>query len=184
MRLLEAQVQDLKTRLPQAAAAMTVRVKICGINDPAAIRYRRSVAGADWVGFDFFPPSPRYVTPSLAADLSARCAGWTAARRAVRRSDAGRHRRGARYGAAGRPAALRRGGPGGTAFPLRPADVARCRHDDRRRSAGRSQRAPTGCCWRPSRRPARRGQAATPPASIGRCCAAGRRRRLGCWPAA
>ena len=29
-------------------------------------------AGADWLGFNFFPPSPRYVTPAQAADLSAR----------------------------------------------------------------------------------------------------------------
>jgi phosphoribosylanthranilate isomerase len=53
---------------------VTVRVKICGINDPAGFD-SAVVAGADWVGFNFFPPSPRYVTPSLAADLSARCAG-------------------------------------------------------------------------------------------------------------
>ncbi|WP_158932052.1 phosphoribosylanthranilate isomerase [Acidisphaera sp. S103] len=47
------------------------RVKICGINDPAA--FDRAVeAGADWVGFVFFPPSPRYVTPETAAALSAR----------------------------------------------------------------------------------------------------------------
>ena len=29
-------------------------------------------AGADWIGFVFFPPSPRYVTPAQAASLSAR----------------------------------------------------------------------------------------------------------------
>ncbi|MSP00144.1 MAG: phosphoribosylanthranilate isomerase [Acetobacteraceae bacterium] len=46
------------------------RVKICGINDPAALE--ASIAGgADWVGFNFFPPSPRYVTPSRARELSA-----------------------------------------------------------------------------------------------------------------
>jgi phosphoribosylanthranilate isomerase len=49
---------------------MTVQVKICGINDAAAFDTAIS-AGADWVGFNFFPPSPRYVTPAQAAALSA-----------------------------------------------------------------------------------------------------------------
>jgi phosphoribosylanthranilate isomerase len=47
------------------------RVKICGINDPAAIDAAVE-AGADWLGFNFFPPSPRYVTPSCARELTAR----------------------------------------------------------------------------------------------------------------
>ncbi len=51
-----------------------VRVKICGINDPAAFD-TAIAAGADWVGFAFFPPSPRYVTPATAAALSARSPG-------------------------------------------------------------------------------------------------------------
>ena len=41
---------------------MTVQVKICGINDAAAFD-EAIAAGADWVGFNFFPPSPRYVAP-------------------------------------------------------------------------------------------------------------------------
>lgn len=49
-------------------------IKICGINDPraldAAIRAR-----ADYVGFVFFPASPRNVTPAEAATLSARAEG-------------------------------------------------------------------------------------------------------------
>ena len=48
-----------------------VRVKICGINDAAAFDTAVE-AGADWLGFVFFPPSPRYVTPAQAAALSAR----------------------------------------------------------------------------------------------------------------
>jgi phosphoribosylanthranilate isomerase len=51
-----------------------VRVKICGINDTAAFD-TVIAAGADWVGFVFFPPSPRFVTPTAAAALSARSPG-------------------------------------------------------------------------------------------------------------
>jgi phosphoribosylanthranilate isomerase len=50
------------------------RVKICGINDPVAFDTAVQ-AGADWVGFVFFPPSPRSITPEAAAALSARHVG-------------------------------------------------------------------------------------------------------------
>lgn len=53
---------------------MTVQVKICGINDPIAFD-TAIAAGADWLGFNFFPPSPRYVSPKQAAALSARWPG-------------------------------------------------------------------------------------------------------------
>ncbi|MBN9561253.1 MAG: phosphoribosylanthranilate isomerase [Alphaproteobacteria bacterium] len=56
---------------------MTVGVKICGINDPAAFDAAVE-AGADWLGFVFFPRSPRYITPERAADLSARATGGPA----------------------------------------------------------------------------------------------------------
>ena len=49
---------------------MTVRVKICGLNDPASFAAAVD-AGAAWVGFVFFPPSPRAVTRAQAAALSA-----------------------------------------------------------------------------------------------------------------
>jgi phosphoribosylanthranilate isomerase len=49
-------------------------VKICGISDPVAFDTAIE-AGADWIGFVFFPPSPRFVTPETAAALSARIAG-------------------------------------------------------------------------------------------------------------
>jgi phosphoribosylanthranilate isomerase len=50
------------------------RVKICGINDAAS--FDACVAAAvDWIGFNFYPGSPRYVTPGQAASLSARSAG-------------------------------------------------------------------------------------------------------------
>lgn len=52
----------------------TPAIKICGINAPlaldAALRAR-----ADHVGFNFFAPSPRFVTPAEAAGLAARAAG-------------------------------------------------------------------------------------------------------------
>jgi phosphoribosylanthranilate isomerase len=51
-----------------------VRVKICGLNSEAAFDAAMA-AGADWVGFVFFPPSPRFVTPARAAELSARSPG-------------------------------------------------------------------------------------------------------------
>ena len=49
-------------------------VKICGINSPAALDAAVE-AGADYIGFVFFPASPRYVTPAEAAALSARHEG-------------------------------------------------------------------------------------------------------------
>jgi phosphoribosylanthranilate isomerase len=48
-----------------------IRVKICGINTPAAFD-AAVAAGADWLGFVFFAASPRAVSPSQAASLSAR----------------------------------------------------------------------------------------------------------------
>ena len=49
-------------------------VKICGINTPAAFDAAVE-AGADYLGFNFFPPSPRYITPADAGALSARHEG-------------------------------------------------------------------------------------------------------------
>jgi phosphoribosylanthranilate isomerase len=43
--------------------------KICGINDAAAMQAAVE-AGADLVGFVFFPPSPRAVTPAQAAAIA------------------------------------------------------------------------------------------------------------------
>lgn len=50
---------------------MRVRVKICGISDPAAL-IAAIDAGADAVGFVFFPPSPRALGAEMAAGLAAR----------------------------------------------------------------------------------------------------------------
>ncbi len=44
-------------------------VKICGINDEAAMA-AAARAGADLIGFVFFPPSPRAVSPAQAATIA------------------------------------------------------------------------------------------------------------------
>jgi phosphoribosylanthranilate isomerase len=46
------------------------RVKICGVNSPVALD-AAVAAGADMLGFVFFPPSPRALSPADAAALSA-----------------------------------------------------------------------------------------------------------------
>jgi phosphoribosylanthranilate isomerase len=52
-------------------------IKICGIND--AEGFDATVAArADFLGFVFYPPSPRAVSPAAAAALSARHAGGPA----------------------------------------------------------------------------------------------------------
>ncbi|MBV9117013.1 MAG: phosphoribosylanthranilate isomerase [Acetobacteraceae bacterium] len=52
-----------------------VEVKICGVRDPGALD-AAAKAEADWVGFVFFPPSPRHLTPAQAAALAARAPSW------------------------------------------------------------------------------------------------------------
>jgi phosphoribosylanthranilate isomerase len=49
---------------------MPVIAKICGLGDEAAVE-ATVVGGADLVGFAFFPPSPRNLTPARAAELAA-----------------------------------------------------------------------------------------------------------------
>lgn len=48
---------------------MATRVKICGLNDAAQVA-AAVAAGASYLGFNFFPKSPRYVTPDQAAALA------------------------------------------------------------------------------------------------------------------
>src|ERR1700722_11137386 len=50
------------------------KVKICGVNSAAAFD-AVVAAGADYLGFVFFPASPRFVTGGQAAALSARYEG-------------------------------------------------------------------------------------------------------------
>lgn len=49
---------------------MTVLTKICGLNDPVAVRAAVD-GGAAFIGLVFYPPSPRAVTPVQAAALVA-----------------------------------------------------------------------------------------------------------------
>lgn len=49
-------------------SGMSVEVKICGINSQAALE-AAILHGARYVGFVFYPPSPRYVTPEAVAEL-------------------------------------------------------------------------------------------------------------------
>lgn len=51
-----------------------IRVKICGLNDAAGFD-AAITAGADWLGLNFFPASPRFVTPRQAASLLQRSPG-------------------------------------------------------------------------------------------------------------
>ena len=48
---------------------LPIDVKICGIRTPEAL-HAAAEAGARAVGFVFYPPSPRALTPDIAADLS------------------------------------------------------------------------------------------------------------------
>jgi len=48
-----------------------IRVKICGITTAEGMD-AAAAAGADWVGLNFFPASPRHVSPARAAELAAR----------------------------------------------------------------------------------------------------------------
>lgn len=49
--------------------ALDVQVKICGLTSPQAVGDAVS-AGARYLGFNFFPPSPRHVTPEAARALA------------------------------------------------------------------------------------------------------------------
>jgi phosphoribosylanthranilate isomerase len=53
---------------------MSLIIKICGVSSEDALD-AAIAAGADMVGLNFFPPSPRAVTPARAAALARRAAG-------------------------------------------------------------------------------------------------------------
>jgi phosphoribosylanthranilate isomerase len=50
---------------------MKTRIKICGLTREADVD-AAIAAGADAIGFVFYPPSPRYLTPARAAELAQR----------------------------------------------------------------------------------------------------------------
>ncbi len=56
----------------------STRVKICGITTPEDVEAAAAV-GADAIGFNFYPPSPRYVGLELATELSRRCPPFVSA---------------------------------------------------------------------------------------------------------
>jgi phosphoribosylanthranilate isomerase len=49
---------------------MTLKAKICGVSTPEAVRAALD-GGAGWLGFNFFPKSPRYLEVAAAARLAA-----------------------------------------------------------------------------------------------------------------
>lgn len=51
-----------------------IPVKICGITTPE-VAWSAVCYGAAFMGFVFYPPSPRAVTPERAADIARSCAG-------------------------------------------------------------------------------------------------------------
>ena len=55
-------------------AGPLIRVKICGLNDAEGLNAAVE-AGADWVGYNFFERSPRFVTPAQAAAFSKHVSG-------------------------------------------------------------------------------------------------------------
>lgn len=48
---------------------MSVQAKICGISEPVSLKAAVE-GGARWVGFVFFPPSPRNVAPAMAGEMA------------------------------------------------------------------------------------------------------------------
>jgi phosphoribosylanthranilate isomerase len=53
---------------------MTMKVKICGLKTAAAVEAALA-GGADYVGFVFYPPSPRNISPEAAAEIASGARG-------------------------------------------------------------------------------------------------------------
>jgi phosphoribosylanthranilate isomerase len=56
--------------MKKPSESMPMAAKICGLKDPAAIT-AAVAGGASYVGLNFYPPSPRAVTPAQARELAA-----------------------------------------------------------------------------------------------------------------
>ena len=152
---------------------MPLLVKICGLKTPDALDAALE-AGADMVGFVFFPPSPRNLGIEAARALGERVQGR--AKKVALSVDAtdaeldrvvealqARHAATARQGDAG---ARRRG-----ALALRPAGdegAADRGPTPISRRSGSTRRSPTGCCSTAARRARRRGPAGSASRSTGR----------------
>ncbi|GAB4538553.1 MAG: phosphoribosylanthranilate isomerase [Anaerolineae bacterium] len=59
---------------------MVVKVKVCGLTNLIDVQ-AAIAAGADLLGFIFYPRSPRYVTPDQVRDILAAAGLWTGTRR-------------------------------------------------------------------------------------------------------
>lgn len=59
-----------------------MKVKICGVTRPAEALLAAEL-GADYLGLNFYPPSPRYLTPRAAAEIAAAVRGEAAPVRLV-----------------------------------------------------------------------------------------------------
>ncbi|WP_183415170.1 phosphoribosylanthranilate isomerase [Limibacillus halophilus] len=53
---------------------MAIEAKICGLRDAASVNAALK-GGARYIGFVFYPPSPRSITPATAAELARHAAG-------------------------------------------------------------------------------------------------------------
>src|SRR5438128_2706051 len=56
---------------------MPVRIKICGVTTPTDA-IAAAEAGADAIGLNFYPPSPRYLTAAVAATIVRELPAFTA----------------------------------------------------------------------------------------------------------
>jgi phosphoribosylanthranilate isomerase len=67
---------------------LKTRIKICGLTREEDVD-AAVAAGADAIGFVFYPPSPRYVTPQRAAELATAIPPFRRYRRPVRQRGTG-----------------------------------------------------------------------------------------------
>ena len=58
----------MNSQSSQPDATRNTRVKICGLTSVEAVRQAASV-GASYLGFCFFPPSPRAIAPEVASEV-------------------------------------------------------------------------------------------------------------------
>ena len=141
---------------------MSLIVKICGLSTPEALDAALD-AGADMVGFVFFPPSPRHLGFEAARAAGQRVRGR--ARKVALTVDADDALLDAivEVVAAGHAATSRQGNAGarrGAQKALRPAghEGDRGRSEERPfRDRSLCRRLPTGCCSMPARRARRLG---------------------------